>query len=435
MNVKHCVSIDWLQVYCLCNNISEGVHYGKERTYKVELLPHETAMFKRVYDIYEYHVQTQKKRIVATMQCEPRSPKLNHRALTLKLANRMLYSQNYIAVLYDLIFCLGLTYKGITRIDVCYDCNRFSGGRSVPKFLHDYVTKLNGSVGYITRKGSDKFSLHGGRSKSGTTKITSMRFGSNQSRIGAYIYDKTLELQEVKDKPYIREYWEANGLLNDENNHVWRAEISIKSQGTDILNMSTGELFRLSPRYIEHRDSIDKLFAVYASKVLSFKICGGQKNKKDFRSIKLFDLDATTTKPYYESKFADTGRMERICVNKIVKLSSEYSDLSDTMQHSLSQTVKFLMEVSGKKQSIINNAKTESYLNGLRGFRYLSELDNLYMASLESLYNTDNAVRAELMAISPEQLYDTVYDASYDEFRDTFAPLPDTYTDWLDWLP
>ena len=63
----------------------------------------------------------------------------------------------------------------------------------------------------------------------------------------------------MKDKPWIRETWEKNGLINSDSVHVWRSEISIKADGKDLLNMGTGELFRLSPRYLEAQEQVEKL--------------------------------------------------------------------------------------------------------------------------------------------------------------------------------
>ncbi len=140
-------------------------------------------------------------------------------------------------MLYDLISTLHLTYKGITRLDLCYDCNYFSNHKSPAKFIQDFVFKEVGKNGYIYRKGSSKFTCHGSKTSTSSSKITSIAFGSNNNKVRQYIYDKTIELEEVKDKPWIREYWELNGLISDEKTHVWRTEISIKSQGMDILNL------------------------------------------------------------------------------------------------------------------------------------------------------------------------------------------------------
>ena len=57
-----------------------------------------------------------------------------------------------------------------------------------------------------------------------------------------------------------RERKTENGEMNEYiRKRVWRFEISIKCQGMDVLNMSTSEIFRLSPKYLEHYPQIEKI--------------------------------------------------------------------------------------------------------------------------------------------------------------------------------
>lgn len=391
---KYCISVDWLQTYCLGNQLQPGTYTGKEFSFVVEKELHETPMFKDIYTVRVGNTE------VATIQQSPRSSALNPFATTLKLSNRVLYSQRYIAMLYDMQESLSLTYKGITRIDICYDCNSFYGGRSVARFIKNYVGKPLGEVGSLYRRGSDKFSAHGAKSSTSDAKITSIRFGSPNSRIGAYIYDKTIELKEVKDKPWIRQVWEENGLVSDEKTHVWRAEISIKSEGTDMLNMSTGELFRMSPRYVEHAENIEKLFHIYAQKVFDFRICNGQKNKRNYDKLQIFEKNTEiTSKPYYMNKSADTGRMEKICYNKLQKLSEQYSDLAEPRRVALISAMEFLQELSGKKSSIVRLQRYMHYLDELKGHEFIQDIDKVYFGAMEKL-------RLSKKEYDPEELYD-----------------------------
>src|SRR5574344_2390988 len=98
---KYCISIDWLQVCCHCNYLNEGEYKGSLCTYNLEIQSVETAMFKKLYSIKRNGLE------VATIQYEPRPKSLNPKLLLLKLSNRVLYSDKYIYMLYDLISKIG----------------------------------------------------------------------------------------------------------------------------------------------------------------------------------------------------------------------------------------------------------------------------------------------------------------------------------------
>lgn len=426
---KYCVSVDWLQVYCTCNHlegnfvqsagVSDGLSSGVLYIKKEDM---STALWLSVYSLY---IGTLK---VATLCADPRSSTMDKQGVTLKLENRVLYSMQYISILYRIMDELHLTYKGITRIDVCYDCNRLRAGMSVSKFLYDYIAAPPYQQGHIIRSGSRRFAVHGKRSTTGAMEINSMRWGSQASAIGAYCYNKSLELLEVKDKPWIREVWEKNGLINEwddtswralsdkQRNYkvesgdsssylhtsVWRFEISIKCKGMDLLNMDSGELFRLSPSYLQTQQAIEKLFFVYAGKAFDFRQSTGQRTIREYPKMEIFEHKETvSSRPYAVSRFADTGRTEKMCYNKLLRLSEEYGDLSAAQQSSIQSAMDFLLSVSGKKAGTIRLLRQTGYLRAMRAQKFIEEDDMIYLGAME-------AARIQKRDIDAEFLYDNV---------------------------
>lgn len=383
---NYCVSVDWLQVYCLTTDElveSEDYSYcANNEAFNLHLSANHPPMFAQLWEVK--HRGSGMK--VATMQTCPRSPKLNQRMCLLRLENRVLYSTTYVHLLYSIMSAMKLIYKGITRIDICYDCNKYAGGRSPMRFINQFLTREEYQDGYIYLNGIKMFAAYGTKSRSSSSKVTSIAFGSDKSKIRSYIYDKSKELSEVKDKPWIREYWEANNLISNDKEHVFRSEISIKAEGTDLLNMSTGELFRLDPKFLVHRDSIEKLFHFYARKYFDFRIKRSQKLRRNFDKLYLFECktQSDTCKPIYINKSADTGRMEKICLNKIEKLSSEYSDLGEHYRASLEVAMKFLLEVSGVKRAIVEQRIREQYLNNLKGYKRMDSDSLAYLLVVEN---------------------------------------------------
>lgn len=379
----YAISVDWLQVYCTGQHIIPGDYHSELGTFRVYLSERRTKLWNRVLVI-----KLQEKPCAVICQ-EPRSPQLDKLATTVKLENRYLYYQGYVKLLWSLLKCLNLTYKGLTRLDIALDCNKLYGGMKVDRLIYNYVMKPEGAKGAISRKYDREYRLTGNKNPGKNSMLTSIRFGTENSRISAYIYDKSKELQEVKDKPWIREMWAQNSLKNEDGSHVWRFEISIKAQGRELLNTQTGVVFRLSPDYLTSQQSVEQLFMCYAESVFNFSRCEGQKNKRHYKRLKLWDTKAELTyKPYHNSRNADTGRTEKICYNKLDKLRETYTDMAAGLDHSIIQTMRFLSLLSDIKHSRHQQEKRVNELSRFRAGRFMlnevRDMLNAYQAAADA---------------------------------------------------
>ena len=135
MTEKYAISLDWMQYYCerSMNELPSMFHTTKGM-YEVEKQSYSTNLWLDVYIIKH------RGREFATLCCNPRNSGMPERGCTLKLANRVLYSHEWLQESKLIMAELGLRYKGITRVDVAYDCNVLAGGRSVPQFLMQYFS-------------------------------------------------------------------------------------------------------------------------------------------------------------------------------------------------------------------------------------------------------------------------------------------------------
>lgn len=386
---KYCISVDWLQVCCYSNNLAyllNNDYYNKVDSlpYWLELQPLETRSFARFIRV---HTKVGNDwRCCADILAVPRSTMLNSNIVLVKIHNRFLYSQNYIKLLYNICATFKLSIKGLTRLDLCYDCNSFHGGIKPHKFIKEFVTAEFDSPRYIYKVGAKQFRVYGGKSVSSTTKFTGIEFGSGKSSKRCYIYDKSRELAEVKDKPWIRQYWQENGLISDEKTHVYRAEISIKCDGMDLLNMSTGELFKLSPEYLKSQPAIEKLFHFYAARMFRFHRKGKHTRVRDYDRIELFENSPIITcTPKKVCVNADTGRTEKICVSTLSKLSCQYSDLSQEYSSALSRCITFLSEVAGIKYAKEKLAKEVQGIEAFKGIQFKDQSYIEYFALVEAL--------------------------------------------------
>lgn len=397
-NFPFLISIDWLQVFGHCVMSDDKIascDFGKYTVKRNDLI---TPLWLESYDI------NVEKLNYATLYTTPRSSAIDSLSATLKLNNRVLYAGSCVRILQEIMSVVGFEYKGITRIDLCCDVNTLYDKRDVSSFLLDYVAHQPYCSGHVIRSGSRKFQLVGTRAMTGATEITGLRWGSPSSDVCAYCYDKTLELIEVKDKPWIRAAWEQVGLqyaynveewdkLTDREkdsvkrigttgryvkNRVWRFEISIKAEGRDLLNLATGEIFKLDLGSISVQNKVQQLFKYYAQKYLDFRVSTGQSQIKNYPHYDLLGMNSlvdTTEnlRPVHVSAFADTGRTEKICANKLRKLLEMYSDLTSENKKAIDSAAKFLFQISGEKDFRIKHLREERYLQHLVANKFREE--------------------------------------------------------------
>lgn len=401
MTEKYAISLDWMQYYCERSmNEIPATFYTTRGMYEVEKQSYSTNLWLDVYIIKH------RGREFATLCMNPRNSGMPERGCTLKLANRVLYSHEWLQESKLIMAELGLRYKGITRVDVAYDCNVLAGGRSVPSFLMQYFSHAPYCEGHIIRSGSRKVTINATRSNKGSVEISAMRWGSKGSDIGAYAYNKSLELREVKDKPWIRETWEKAGLIdafNDEEwaklserekqrkieqgdvqsyieNPVWRFEISIKAHGKDLLNVETGELFKLDINYFETQNAVENLFYTYAAKVFDFRMSTGQTTIRNYPPLKIFEMSREVTeRPVRVSLLADTGRTEKMIINRLEALQSVYCDVSNADRAAMEATLCFIREISGTKIRMAKMKKENDYLRHMAGYKSKSTVIDEYL--------------------------------------------------------
>lgn len=361
--------------------------------------------------------------VVAQIFWAPRSSALDRSLASVRLENRVLYCQDRIKILYQICAALHVEICGVTRLDLCYDCNKLANGWNPADFVYKYVCNKPLKKGHIHRSGSTRFACNGTRKWNQHSKITSIRFGSPKSAIGAYIYNKTLELAEVKDKPWIRECWEKAGLVSElspelakltqkerdkmVDNHtlagyctqsVWRFEISIRCEGRDLLRLSDNGLFKLSVSDAENQLDVEELFYLYAKKAFDFRVNTGQKNIRHYKPMQLFvhGDKPCNFRPVHVSRLLDSGRTEKMCANKLNKLLQTYVDMPNDLQQAVSRTINYLLMVSGRKRDAMEARDYAHYLDRLMGSEfYRKQIQDAVKISMADQIN--RAIASALM--------------------------------------
>lgn len=290
---RNVISIDWLQ--CLCEKQSTIVEqelyvtsnqtneHGLHNTYKLV----DAQEFTMGYNYHKSVILG--KIVVAHISWLPKRENIDERNASIKLANNVLYTNQWHFILGDICNALGWQCKSITRIDLACDFNYLMHGLQPELFIRKYIR--NSNTGYI-RCGSNKFSIIGEKMEQ-QTSFSYIRWGSRSSGVCTYLYNKSKELRETKYKPWIIERWRGAGL-NVKN--VWRLEFSINSNGRGLRDIETGLVHSLFVDDVEQSIQLKSIFHTYAKKYFHFKKLRKDKYKyvKDMQDIELIDTSQST---------------------------------------------------------------------------------------------------------------------------------------------
>lgn len=330
-------SIDWLQVFCLRplgnsmkwnEKISpRSDKYGNHRTYKLagarEYIQGYEQQRSIIYNNYT----------IATVAWTPSDKRKRAEGCAVKMANPTLYCADWYFLLMDVLAVLEWKSHNLTRCDLAVDLNYFVGGLLPSTFIRKYVCKNNCS---FIRHGSNKWALYG-RKEMRATVFDSIRWGSRSSGVSIYLYNKSKELREVKDKPWIRAAWKKAELSSTLD--VWRVEISITSQGLGLKSLADGMFHTLFIDDIAKPEYLQEIFLTFASHYFKFfRTDPTAKRKRDLKEVQLLPRPKEQVyKPTSLYEYVNSGRTERIVSNKLFDIveylqERDFADKYETIE-------------------------------------------------------------------------------------------------------
>lgn len=259
--MKYCISIDWLtcmylgyinlDIFQNCKQSVEGEILLN--AFDMELLKYNNRQFKHLYKV------TYTGKDFATIQADPFSKVLKPDMVLIKLTNYWLYHPEGMQLFEDLTKGLQLSYHNISRVDICADFNELEYCKP-EQFITKYVNRE------IRHKGRAKGCVHFRSTGVTNLRYNGLKFGTNESEVTTYLYNKTLEMQEEKDKPYIRDKWTAAGLFGE----VWRLEVSIKSGATEYAEKETGQVIHITKELLKNAGQVKRVYHTFIDKYFSF---------------------------------------------------------------------------------------------------------------------------------------------------------------------
>ena len=347
--MEHSICIDWLQLYCLApmkkiknGGLGEMIPdiFSKNKIFEVVKMDYQIRQFKDVYEI------KQNGEVAAVITANPPGKSvLKAETAIVKIHNKFLYQQNLKDFVTLLLSDLNLTFMSISRIDIAVDFIRFDNGMKgndlIKKFVNEDVIKAGRST---------KWSLNGDTGKDDQDvsflNFHYLRFGKKGGDIAYYLYNKSVELAQVKEKPYIREYWAANGYEESQGD-VWRLEFALKSGKHGIVDDDEnggGETLTMKDLALLEPINFTKWFVNYFDRHFRFYENNGKSRKDRNADIVLFENLKPTTIRIELSKKKDSGRSERIFARKLDEISQELRDDVPTLGMMAEDLVRFYVQ-------------------------------------------------------------------------------------------
>ncbi len=209
METVRCINIDWLECYCL-EPSPRDAEYFASRGWTVVPRDYGTRVFNEMFVLYEpstYEPLIEIRR-APKISASDKKQVIDPHACHIRLCNRTCYFPNAALIMNQFIEQYEYVFMRIKRIDICLDFELFDSGDNPERFLSRVLAKKYSKINVCD------ICVHGVDEWDGQ-KWNSASWGSKKSDISTKLYCKSLELAQVKDKPYIRQAWARSGLVDD----------------------------------------------------------------------------------------------------------------------------------------------------------------------------------------------------------------------------
>lgn len=342
--MKRCINIDWLECYCIeLGSMPKDAEYFRVFGWHVKEREYGTRIYEQMFTLYAHDCDLPFIEIRRLPKCSP-SEKfhvLPDKSCHVRLVNRSCYYEQAARLLQEFLDKYELSFMRISRIDICLDFERFDSGDVPQKFLTRYMS------GKYSKINQTNISVHGTEMWDGRN-WNSVSWGSKNSQISTKLYNKTLELKQVHDKPYIRQAWALAGLIDDimtmtkgkgaaqYSPEIWRLEFSIKSSVKKWFVIEDYSKSKKQLRSIHNtldcyynRQQLLDVFASIASHYFHFKYFEDGVRKDRCKDKKLFDFKEI--EQFYKVETVATSIGRDSIIDKLIQLLEKFT-LTETDQ-------------------------------------------------------------------------------------------------------
>lgn len=223
-----------------------------------------------------------------------KSPLFSKYYCLIEFANNTLYTNEWRYLLANLNLFVNGYIQGISRLDVCCDCQCYLDENNDICSIEKCVENIYKDVYYIAgkREGVSFFDIIDKDNKKNSFP-RQISFGSKTSKVKWKLYNKTQEImalrkekgKDSKYKDYIFKMWELIGF--DKTKDVWRLECSIRGANSQMLVNEEGKnLISLSE--LTKDRAITRIFEELTANYFKVKVNEGHKNKNRNKDVLLF---------------------------------------------------------------------------------------------------------------------------------------------------
>lgn len=403
----------------------------------------------------------------------------------IRLSNYECYRSNCVQKLQEFFLRFGLEPQSITRIDICLDVLHCDDGQDMGQFIRDYILEkyYKVHIAKIAPHGPEVngsfFGAHG-KEKMYEREYNSIKWGSPTSAISVKIYNKTQEMAEVKNKPYILEQWRSAGLIDEadinqatklqaaryniakltkglnfakdkdeirkhlneqkakaseikENlKKVWRIEFSLKSSIKgfvhEIGNSEDNKkevMYSLNLNNIQKRSHLLFTFMTLAKRYLNFKVVEMTRNgtpKRKDRCADYFpvgEADIPIYKPVMPTINKDVARGTKMIINYLQMIADSTTD--DELPYNVRQAMGTTLTWLGnyyQLKAVENKGQTLLHWQDV-----LFKKQNQILTSLSTIIALNSKINEyDEGKIKEDDLKDyinTLYDKSFNVLQDT----------------
>lgn len=306
--VRRCINIDWLEVHCLEPiDAPRTPDFFRAAGWDVSERPYGTRFYKQMFTLLfpdgERFLEV--RRDPTSNQSADEAKYFDINSVSIRLCNRTCYFKEAAKLLDEFLVQYGFQFRRISRIDLALDFTKFDSGDDPQRFLDRYLKGKYSKINQANIRAYGK-DLWDGRF------WNSLAWGSPKSQIGTKFYCKSMEIKEVKDKPYIRQAWASAGLVDDfiqltkratdgtiTQPTIWRVEFSIMSSVKRWFVMEHDTLGNPCKR------SVPNLLCHY------------------YTDVQMLNVFASLVDHYFHFKYFEEGQRKDRCKDKVLFKFSE----------------------------------------------------------------------------------------------------------------
>ena len=272
-----CLNIDWLEVHVLedMSRFPLDAYFFIRDGWRVERREYGTRVYEEMFTLYDTHDEPFLEVRRAPKSNGNEGGVLDKNSAHIRLVNRYCYFTDCVQRLRDFLARYNYQFRRIFRIDLCLDFERFDLGDDPQRFVARYLRHKFSKINQCNRTTR-------GRDRWDGCEDNYLSWGQPKSVVSTKLYNKSLELKEAHDKPYIKQAWMAAGLITNPITMVkirkdgsqytptiWRVEFSVRSgaAGWAVLEDCTGAKNKLKPiaNTLDCYDTKEKQLIMFAS--------------------------------------------------------------------------------------------------------------------------------------------------------------------------